>query len=223
MTMNNRVVIETGQKKVFASAIDWPGWSRSAKNEEEALHVLAGYAERYQKVADRADMRGVTATARDLNIVEHLEGSGATDFGVPERAAGCEYESMTDAECERQIELLRACWTYFDDVAASVSAELQKGPRGGGRDRDKIVDHVVQADRGYGRRIGVRTPPFDSFDPAAVQTHHEAIYAAIPLLRNEDPGRPNDWPVRYAIRRMAWHVMDHAWEMEDKDLTGKDI
>jgi hypothetical protein len=23
-------------------------------------------------------------------------------------------------------------------------------------------------------------------------------------------------PPRYAIRRIAWHVLDHAWEIEDK-------
>jgi hypothetical protein len=117
---------------------------------------------------------------------------------------------------------LRACWEVFDDVAATVSAELRKGPRGGGRDRDGIVDHVVQADRGYGRRIGVRTPPFDSFDAGAVEAHREAIYAAIPLLSDGEPVKSKGWPVRYFIRRAAWHVMDHAWEMEDKDLTGED-
>ena len=29
------------------------------------------------------------------------------------------------------------------------------------------------------------------------------------------------WPLRYLIRHTAFHTMDHAWEMEDKDLTGK--
>jgi hypothetical protein len=26
------------------------------------------------------------------------------------------------------------------------------------------------------------------------------------------------WPLRYLIRHTAYHTMDHAWEMEDKDL-----
>src|SRR5690606_25926346 len=110
----------------------------------------------------------------------------------------------------------RACWSVFGDVASSVSAELRKGPRGGGRDRDQIIDHVIQADRGYGRPIGVRTAPFDSFDDAATQAHREAVYAAIPELRGGDPVKTNGWPVRYFIRRAAWHVLDHAWEMQDK-------
>jgi len=215
----NRVVIESGQKKVFASAIDWPGWSRSAKSEDEALETLARYGERYRKIAEGAEENGLPATPGDFNVVERLEGSGVTDFGVPDRVASCEGQPMTEAECERQLKLLRACWSEFGDVALKVSAELRKGPRGGGRDRDKIIDHVVQADRSYSRRIGVRAPPFDSFDGNAVRAHHDAVFATIPLLRSGEPVQLNGWPVRYFIRRAAWHVMDHAWEMEDKDLS----
>lgn len=218
MAEHNRVVIETGTKKVFASAIDWPGWSRSGKDEADALEALAHYAGRYRRVVD---LTGSGPMPDEFEVIEHLEGSGATDFGVPDRVAEADRESMSEAECERQLGLLRACWSVFDDVASSVSAELRKGPRGGGRGRDAIIDHVVQADRGYGRRIGARTPPFDTFDAGAVAAHHQAVYAAIPLMRDGKPGQPKGWPVRYFIRRAAWHVMDHAWELEDKDLTGK--
>lgn len=219
MGEHNRVVIETGSKKVFASAIDWPGWSRSGKTEAGALAALAEYAARYRRVADLA---GTGPLPDAFDVVERVEGSGATDFGVPDRIAEVDHEPMWEAECHRQLSLLRACWDTFDEVASNVSAELRKGPRGGGRDRDAIIDHVVQADRGYGRRIGVRTPPFDSFDAGAVQAHHEAIYAVIPHLLDGEPGRPNGWPARYFIRRAAWHVLDHAWEMEDKNLRGEE-
>lgn len=128
---------------------------------------------------------------------------------------------MDSDECIRHLAVLRGIWRYFDNVAVEVSPELRKGPRGGGRDRDKIIDHVIQADRSYACKIGVRTPPFDSFDPDVVQAHHEAVYAAIPGLRDGQPLTEKGWPVRYAIRRMAWHVLDDAWEMQDKDLTGK--
>jgi hypothetical protein len=218
MAEHNRVVIEIGQKKVFASAVDWPGWSRSAKTEEAALEELERYAERYQRVAELA---GLERLPDDVEVIERLKGSGATDFGVPDRIAECEMEPMTDVEFERQVRLLRACWSVFEDVVSKVSAELRKGPRGGGRDRDQVFDHVVQSDRGYGRRIGVRTPPFDSFDVGTVRVHHEAIYVAIPLLRDRETDRATGWPARYFIRRAAWHVMDHAWEMEDKDLTAR--
>jgi hypothetical protein len=218
MKTRNRVVIETGQKQVFATAIDWPGWSRSGRAEADALNALADYADRYRQVAKVA---GEEPLPDDFEVVERLEGSGATDFGVPDRVGEADRQPMSEAECDRQARLLRACWSVFDDVAARVSAELRKGPRGGGRDRDAIIDHVVQADRGYGRRIGVRTPPFDSFDAEAVKAHHEAIVAAIPTMRDARPVQPKGWPVRYFIRRAAWHVLDHAWEMEDKDLTGE--
>lgn len=220
MAGRNHVAIEFGPKgkTVFASALDWPGWSRSAKTEDEALGALRTYAGRYEQVAERAGEPGVGDVLASFEVVKRLEGSGETDFGVPARVAEADYAPMSGAECDRQIMLLRVCWSVFDDVASKVSAELRKGPRGGGRDRDKIVDHVVQSDRGYGRQIGVRTPPFDA---AAVRAHHDAAYAAIPLLRDGEPGRPNGWPVRYFIRRAAWHVMDHDWEMEDKDLTGE--
>ncbi len=219
MTGLNRVVIETGKKKVFATAIDWPGWSRSGKTEADALEMLANYADRYRRVVDLA---GAGVLPETFEVVERLDGSGATDFGVPDRVAEADRQPVTDLECDRQLALLRACWGVFDEVAAKVSSQLRKGPRGGGRDRDKIIDHVVLADRSYGRQIGVRTPPFDSFDEGAVATHHDAIFAAIPGLRGGDPIKPNGWPVRYFIRRAAWHVLDHAWEMEDKDLTGRE-
>lgn len=219
VTSRNRTVLESGKKKVFATAIDWPGWSRSGKTEEAALESLAEYAERYRRVVERS---GRKRLATSFDVIERLEGSGATDFGVPDKVADADREPMTAAECARQVELLRACWDIFDEVAVRVTPELQKGPRGGGRDRDEIIDHVVQADRSYGRQIGVRTPPFDTFDRDAAREHREAIYAAIPELRDGTPVRPKSWPVRYFIRRAAWHVLDHAWEMEDKDLTGKD-
>jgi hypothetical protein len=220
VTTHNRVVIETGSKnkKVFASALDWPGWSRSGKTEADALKALAEYADRYQAVAAIAGERGVRATARDFDVVEHLKGSGATDFGVPERAASCEDESMTEAECERQIRLMRACWEYFDDVAVNVSAELRKGPRGGGRDRDRIIEHVYDAERNYARKLGVKTPPRGMYTADGLREHRGEVCDAIRAVNASGEGK-GSWPLRYTIRRAAWHVLDHAWEMQDKTLS----
>jgi len=215
-----RVVIETGQKKVFASALDWPGWSRSGKSQAAALEVLADYAERYQAVADIAQARDFPAAEQEFDVVERLAGSAATDFGVPEKAGSCDDEPMTDAECERQIGLLRGCWTVFDDVASSVSADLRKGPRGGGRDRDKIIEHVLESERGYARRIGVTTPTGAIFTADGLAHHRGAVCDAIRRL-HRDNATGMKWPLRYFVRRAAWHVMDHAWEMQDKDLTGR--
>ena len=218
MTGHNRVVIEVGQKKVFASALDWPGWSRSGKTEAAALEALADYAGRYRRVADVAGADGFPVEAPAFEVVERVAGSGATDFGVPEKAGRCDDEPMTEQDCERQIALLRGCWAFFDEVAARVSPELRKGPRGGGRNRDKIIEHTFDAERGYSRRIGVRTPEGIMFTDDGLREHRDAVCDAIRRV-NRDGVSPGKWPLRYFIRRAAWHVMDHAWEMEDKDLS----
>lgn len=219
MTNHHRVVLEQGKKKVFATAIDWPGWSRSGKTESDALDVLVSYAARYQRIAGSAGIRGVKATADRPEVVEIIQGSGATDYGVPDKIAEADHEIMTDTECERQIRLLEACWAYFDEVSQTVSAEMQKGPRGGGRDRDEIILHTLEADRGYARNIGVKTLPGHINRKDGLRAHRADVVAAIRTCNAEKI--ETKWPLRYFIRRAAWHVLDHAWEMEDKDLTGK--
>ena len=215
-----RVVLEVGKQKSFASAIDWPGWVRPGKKTTEAaIEELLSYRTRYNQVLRLAGIPAIHDPGDHLDVVETVQGTGVTDFGVPEHIHVIEREPMDDDECVRQVDILRACWRYFNKVASEVSPELRKGPRGGGRDRDKIIDHVVQADRSYARQLGVRTPPFDSFDADAVRAHRDAVYAAIPEMRAGETLTPKGWPVRYTIRRMAWHVLDHAWEMQDKDLS----
>ena len=153
-----RVMVERGKKKrVVASAFDWPGWDRSAKSEEDALRVLAAYRPRYAKVAALAGLADEFDATGELAVVERLEGNGMTDYyGVSGMAAEPEQEQMSEAACERKIALLRASWTYFDDVASRVSAELRKGPRGGGRDRDKIVRHANGAEiHEFATKVGV--------------------------------------------------------------------
>jgi hypothetical protein len=221
MTKHNRVVIEVGTKKVFASAIDWPGWSRSAKSEDEALASLKEYAGRYQRIAEIAGVKGVPTTATSFDVVERLKGNATTDFGAPGVAADCETEQMTDAECERQIGLVRACWQHFDETAARVSEELRKGPRGGGRNRTGIIEHTLESERGYARQIGVKTARDAMVTDEGLRAHRDAVCKAIRDV-NANGGAVKAWPPRYFMRRAAWHVMDHAWEMEEKDLTGQD-
>ena len=51
--------------------------------------------------------------------------------------------------------MLRACWRAFDRAAAKAEGvELRKGPRGGGRDLDQIVEHVLDADGAYLGALG---------------------------------------------------------------------
>ena len=196
-----RVYVETGSKKTFASAADWPGWSRSGKDRQSALDALAAYAPRYAKVAKLAHM-DLPEKASDFDVVEVVKGNASTDFGVPGTPAKAEKDgAFTDAEVERLVKLLEACWKYLDKVRASAPPELRKGPRGGGRDRDKMYQHVVDAEVAYASAIGLKLRRPD----------RQAFKAA--LLK---PNPDTRWPAPYAIRRTAWHALDHAWEMEDR-------
>ena len=136
-----------------------------------------------------------------------------------DRHAQPELEQMSEAECERKIALLRAAWTYFDDVASRVSAQLREGPRGGGRDRDTIIRHVNGAEiQENGRKVGVRSSHDAWKDPDALHAHREAIVAGIREFNAIGPAAGSWWTVQFFIRRSAWHMLDHAWEMEDRDL-----
>jgi hypothetical protein len=218
-----RVMVELGKKKrVVASACDWPGWDRSAKTEEDVLRVLDAYRPRYAKVAALAGLADEFDATGVLAVVERLEGNGMTDYyGVSGRPAEPELEQMSAAACERKIALLRASMATFDDVASRVSPELRKGPRGGGRERDEIVRHVNGAEIAeHATKVGLRTPLEARLDPDALRAHREAFSAAIRDFNASGPSAGKWWTVQFLIRRCAWHMLDHAWEMEDRDLSG---
>jgi hypothetical protein len=210
MAAKTRVFLDIGTKRVFASAADWPGWSRSGKNEKAALENLAAYALRYARVTKLAHIE-LPNEATDFEVVERLPGNATTDFGAPGARAKSERNPMTAKETERMCALVEACWKYLDQVRAKAPEELRKGPRGGGRDRDKMFVHVLQAETDYAKMIGTRLKEPDRGDPAAIKVFRQAI---IESLRN--PNGEEKWPVRYAARRAAWHTLDHAWEMEDR-------
>ena len=218
-----RVMIELGRKKPVAVAIafDWPGWNRSGKSEEGALHLLATYRPRYAKVAKLAGLAGEFRDAGEMDVVERLEGTGMTDFyGLSARSAGPEHEPMSAAACERKIALLRASWTYFDNVASRVSPDLRKGSRGGGRDREAIVRHANGAEiYEFAKKVGVITPLDARERPDDLRAHRDALCAAMRDYNGR--GAPaRTWTVQYLIRHSAYHMLDHAWEMEDRDLSG---
>jgi hypothetical protein len=220
MTEIVRVIVESGKKRVVASAFDWIGWERNAASEAEALAVLATYRPRYAKMAELAGFGADFQAATDVTVVERVEGTGSTDFhGISMRSAAPEYLPMTAAEVERKIALLRACWAYFDATALSVSAEMRKGPRGGGRDRDRIVRHTLFSEaHEFTKKVGVVTP-FDALlTPDGLHAHREAYVGAI----REYGARgvmARSWTLQFTLRRSAYHMLDHAWEMEDKDLS----
>ncbi len=217
-----RVMVERGKKKrTVASAFDWSGWDRSGKTEEDALRVLEAYRPRYAKVAALAGLSDEFGAAGELTVVERLEGIGMTDYyGVSGRSAAPEQDRMTEPECERKVALLRASWTYFDDVAGRVSPDLRKGPRGGGRERDEIVHHVNANEiRDFAKKVGVRSSPEAWQDPRELRAHRNAFCAAIRETNARGAAAGSWWTVQFLIRRCAWHLLDHAWEMEDRDLS----
>ena len=205
-----RVYLEVGGKRTFASAADWPGWCRSGKDEHAALQALAAYAPRYAAVTKLAKVP-LPAGTPAFEVVERLAGNATTDYGAPGIPAKDESKPPTAQQASRMRDLLEACWTYLDKVVARAPAELRKGPRGGGRDRDKMFDHVLGAEMEYAKRIGVRLKQPEGRDMAAVRAFRKAIREGID---NPKPGEK--WPVTYAVRRTAWHALDHAWEIEDR-------
>ena len=207
------VYLEVGKKKVFAAALAWPGWSRSGKDEEQALDALASYLPRYAPVVKRA---GLAVPADVFTVVERIPGNTSTDFGVLDHAADTDRAALTAADARRLAALVSAAWDEFADIVAATPTELTKGPRGGGRDRDKMADHVVGAEASYARKIGVKHKRPDLADTAAVAALRTDIVAALsrPWAGGEVPR--GSWPPAYAARRIAWHVLDHAWEMQDR-------
>lgn len=202
---NIRVGLEAGRRWVFATAIDWPGWCRRGRGEQAALDALIGYAGRY------ADVAGASFSPGELEVVGQVPGNSITDFGAPDRPGPWDDEPLGPAEAGRLTGLLEACWRYLDSVLSTAPEALVKGPRGGGRDRDAIADHVREAERTLMCvKAGTRIPPRTPWDP-----QRAALTAA---LRDGAPG--GTWPARYIIRRGAWHVLDHAWEIEDRIPAG---
>lgn len=204
-----RIYLEKGPKKVFACALDWPGWCRVDKGEEAAVDRLMTYVPRYRVIAERA---GLAFDPGDPEVVERVPGGTTTDFGAPQAIASEDLQPYGEDLARREVALLRAAWELFDEVAAESPEELRKGPRGGGRDLSKMVDHVQESERSYARQVGVRHKPYKSrADRDALRDELAEV-----LSRPWQPPVEKGWPPRYARRRIAWHVIDHLWEIEDR-------
>jgi len=221
--MTVRTVVDRGPKgkKSVAFALDWPGWSRGAKTAEAAVELLESYRARYRPVAAGASMTAEFDASGPLEIVEDRVGPGSTDFwGISFAPCAAETEPMDGAELERKIALLRACWEFFDGVAARVSAEMRKGPRGSGRDRDRIIRHTIRTEsEEFAKRLGLRIPECGALSPEGLRDYREAYVGRMRAYNAGEGNRMRSWNLPFLIRHSAFHTMDHAWEMEDKDLT----
>jgi hypothetical protein len=225
MADSTPVVLEIGPKgkSMVVTAWDWPGLERAAKDEAAALERLADYLPRYASVAERAGLGAEFDPGAALDVVERYAGNTSTDFwGISWVSCDLDRQPIPAGEWERRLALLRACWAEFDDVAARVSPALRKGPRGGGRDRDEIINHVFGNERiQFSKRVGVDTAPGVMLTPDGLEAHRDAFIDG--LCDYHAAGRKvgRTWTLSYLLRHAAYHVMDHAWEMEDRDLAGK--
>ncbi len=227
MTNHIRVMLEVGPKgkRVVAVAPDWPGLERGAKTGEAAIERLLSYVPRYAPVTKLAGMETdfANATGAEVagDIVEQYRGVGSTDFwGISFAFSDFDRQALSNEALERELALMRACWAFFDQVRSRVSAEMQRGPRGGGRDRDRIVRHVFATELDWSKKFGLHTPLEAMLTGEGLAEQREAYCSAIRALHSQGK-MARTWPLRYLIRHTAYHTLDHAWEMEDKDLTAK--
>lgn len=221
--MTVRTIIERGpkEKRAVAYALDWPGWSRGAKTPEAALDTLESYRDRYRPVAHLAGLGAEFDAAGRLEIVEEHIGNTSTDFwGISWTSSSFEKGPMPSDVLDRRLALLDGAWRFFDSVAARVSPEMRRGARGGGRDRDEIVVHVFGNERvQFSKKVGVATPPGVMLTPDGLRAHREQFLAGIREYNDADRKVGRTWTIQYLLRHAAFHVLDHAWEMEDKDLS----
>jgi hypothetical protein len=219
------IYVEVGAKRTFATAVEWPGWSRGGRGEPEAVAALAAYGERYAAVVTPAGLKLVPPTdPTGFKVVKRVRGNATTDFGVPAIGIPSDGAPLPKAELERLERILVACWSALDRAAKSARGlELQKGPRGGGRDLDKIVEHVAGAEEMYIAKLGARAPKGARNRPLPLTDARDALLAALRAialgLPVAEPSRVKSlWTPRYFVRRAAWHVLDHVWEIEDRAI-----
>ncbi len=218
MTDILRLILEIGKKrKVVAGATDWPGLDRWGTSEDDSIEKLTAYVPRYVGVAERAGVTRAFAEANDVEVIERVPGSSSTDFwGVAHVPSEVEREVLLPAELEKRLDLVRATWAYFDDVAARVGDELRPGSRSGGRSRDQIIGHVYATEPDqFSRKVEVRTQIDVVLTSGGLATHRLRYLDAIRAY-NADGKPARTWPIQFLIRRTAHHVMDHAWELEDR-------
>src|SRR5574341_2037515 len=220
------VYFEVGKKRTFAGAIDWPGWCRSGTDEPSALQALLDYGPRYKRIVRSARLGfQEPSNLSTFSVIERLEGNATTDFGTPGLTPSYDTKPVNSAELQRFQKILKACWQAFDaNVKAATGKALRKGSRGGGRDLEGIIQHVLGGDAGYLAQVGWKLQQGDvaALDKQLEQTRQAILEALASAAHGEIPARgPRGglrWTPRYFVRRVTWHVLDHAWEIEGRVL-----
>ena len=196
------IYVELGGKKAIAWSLEWPGWCRIRASEAEAVQALIDYEVRYQLIAQRA---GLDFAPGNLVVVERLQGNANTAWGVPSVMASAESRPIDATTAQRNGALLRASWDMLEEVVESSPKELRKGPRGGGRDRDEIRRHVIEVERVYARKIGVRHKPFEIDDKSALNAMREEITAVLSKPSTGEPLVSGGWTP--TMQFIAWRGM----------------
>ena len=225
MTEKIDVYLEVGSKRVFAGAIEWPGWCRSGKTSDAALEALLAYAPRYAKAVGRAGGPFTPPKSVDaFKVVEKLKGDATTDFGAPGISPKADSRALAGKELARHEKLLEAAWAALERAAtAAKGKKLSIGPRGGGRKLDAITQHVDDADGAYLRAMGGKPG-----SGATTKRLRKAFLEKVAARAGGEEPTPGPrkkkpfWTPRYAVRRSAWHALDHAWEIEDRASPSPD-
>ena len=175
-----------------------PAGAASRKSEDDALGALADYGTRYAPIAAAA---GYTFPAAPASRSSNACPAPPPPSSASPRPPRPRRPTRDGRRRPRHTKLLTAAWAAFDGSAATAPPSLRKGPRGGGRDRDKMIDHVIGAEAAYARKIGVklRQPAID--DTAAIAALHDEVLAVLGRPHDGGPLVDNGWTARYAARR----------------------
>ena len=222
MTNKADVYLEVGSRRIFAAALDWPGWCRMARDETAALQTLFEYGPRYARILRHARLGfKLPESVSAFVVTERLKGNATTDFGAPDMAPPGDAGPLDDTELRRLQAILKACWRAFDsDVDLAKGKTLRKGPRGGGRSLTRILEHLLDAEMGYLSQLGGKVSQTKS-SPATAESIRKAILKTLEASAHGEfaeygPRGGRRWSPRYFVRREAWHVLDHVWEIEDR-------
>ncbi len=206
------IYLEQGKTRVVAFAWEWPGWCRYGKTPEQALAALHACTARYAGLVEQAELP-FEETGNDEVVA--IAGTSNTDW-APSVILAADQVPQSGEDGARRVRLLQTAWHLLQQTLSTSSPMLRKGPRGGGRDRDQLAEHVFAAERSYARKIGIRQPEFVLADQTTLTRFHEVVAVALSAATDGAPLAPNGWPTAYALRRFTWHVVDHLWEMEDR-------
>jgi hypothetical protein len=222
LTNQLNVYLEVGSRRTFAAAIDWPGWCRMGPDEATALQTLFDYGPRYARILRPARLGfQVPNAVSAFAVVERLKGNATTDFGAPDLVPAGDTQPLNDMELRRLQTLLKACWRALDStVERATGKTLRVGPRGGGRTLDGVAQHVLGAEIGYLSGLGGKVSPSETPQPPLERTRQAILKTLVASAHGEiaarGPRGGKRWSPRYFVRREAWHVLDHVWEIEDR-------